>query len=172
MSASSFFLSYTDWRIPNFYIVPLAVFLARSHDSTILFTYSPPSSSVLDPEDLGCERSTSAKFAFGVGHELKTRDTEHEAHIDACVGHTINETLRQFIVLNAQGQLWRVSGIGDHGSLKRVGKISRITPDRLAWGRCGIYPSNDTLVVGLRDSVSIVDYRVNRNHSFPSNRLV
>ncbi|EFP82655.1 uncharacterized protein PGTG_08851 [Puccinia graminis f. sp. tritici CRL 75-36-700-3] len=134
-----------------------AVFLARTHDATTLFTYSHHGTR----EEPTQTRTTSPAFEFDMSYQLKTSDTAHESHVDSCVAHTINDTLHQFVVLNSKGQLWKVSGIGGNSSLKRIGLMTYSEPKYITWARCGIYPTNDCLVVGLRDSVGMVDPRLN-----------
>lgn len=138
-----------------------AVFLARTHDATTLFTYSSSNN--------GC----ITDHRFDMGYQLKTSDTDHERHVDCCVGHTINDTLHQFILLNSKAELWKVSGIGGKSSVRQVGQIKHSEPHNITWARCGIYPSNDCLVVGLRDSVGMVDPRVSSlNHLKSSSAIL
>ncbi|PLW08694.1 hypothetical protein PCANC_22524 [Puccinia coronata f. sp. avenae] len=127
-----------------------AVFLARTHDATSFFTYSRSS-----------RQDRRRDFEFSMCSQLRTTDTGHQIHVDCCVGHTINDTLHQFIVLNSKAQLWKVSGIGGSScSAKPVGHIKRPNSRNISWARCGIYPTNDCLVVGLRNSVGMVDPRL------------
>ncbi|KAH9442260.1 hypothetical protein H4Q26_016597 [Puccinia striiformis f. sp. tritici PST-130] len=138
-----------------------AVFLARTHDATTMFAYSCSHNSVRTSRS-AASTSSSPPFSFKKIYQLKTSDTNHERHVDSCVGHTINDTLRQLIVLNSKGQLWKVSGIDGTAmpDVKRVGLVKYSEPKEITWARCGIYPTNDCLVVGLRNSLCMIDPRV------------
>ncbi|OAV91243.1 hypothetical protein PTTG_07137, partial [Puccinia triticina 1-1 BBBD Race 1] len=111
-----------------------ALILARTHDATTLFTYAAGTLHTL--------------------HRLTTAATGHETHLDSCLGHARDDQRHQLIALDVRGHLHRLAGT----TLRALGHLP--TPGRLEWARCAIYPSNDCVVVGLRNALSIVDPRI------------
>ncbi|KAI8457878.1 hypothetical protein BY996DRAFT_6411316 [Phakopsora pachyrhizi] len=135
-----------------------ALFVARTYDSTTLFKCHCPF-------DVLRRSSQEKKFEvdFSQVFQLKTADTERNVHIDACIGNSIYEDF-QFVLLDKKGRLWRTRTNGSQATAFRLGQTA-LSESLLGgsevndWGRCGVYPNNDCLVVAFRNQLNLIDCR-------------
>ncbi|CAH7667475.1 expressed protein [Phakopsora pachyrhizi] len=139
-----------------------ALFVARTYDSTTLFKCHCPF-------DVLRRSSQEKKFEvdFSQVFQLKTADTERNVHIDACIGNSIYEDF-QFVLLDKKGRLWRTRTNGSQATAFRLGQTA-LSESLLGgsevndWGRCGVYPNNDCLVVAFRNQLNLIDCRMSES---------
>ncbi|MBW0498982.1 hypothetical protein O181_038697 [Austropuccinia psidii MF-1] len=129
-----------------------AFFLARTHDSTSLLSYTPPAFTI--------NQLNHYNHHLKLIYKLNTFDTNRTIHIDGCLGHTTNP-FPHLIILNNHGQLWKTDGNHPSSMAKLIGQIKFKQLDQNTFAKCGVYPNNDHLVVGFRDHLCLIDHRSN-----------
>lgn len=141
-----------------------ASLLARTFQSTYFFG-SPQLNDVSIPSSADEEQMDFQSPPTNIDEPLPlitipTADTQKAAHVDACIG-TARDGFTYGYIVDNQGGVWKTSDPDNGPQCLQIGTLTKTDreEERIGWACSGATFAQDSITVGLRHSVQVIDPR-------------